>query len=164
MVGVSYIIWKVFENTFRSRFSLSVCTTIFKRIAELCFYPKSLMLYINGFVSRSSIILWKAFFKFQISFRIIGRKPKKNSNELPGVNIDQSAMCYIYQWIWLDELYKPMKSFFFFQFSESFFELITFFSDSKIVLFAIAEIWITWALNVIRSPSQQKSMDLNKKY
>ena len=32
----------------------SVCTTIFKRIAGLCFYAKSLMLYINRFVSLSS--------------------------------------------------------------------------------------------------------------
>ena len=45
---------KVFESTFRNRFRLSVCTTIFKRISELCFYPKSLMLYINEFVSSSS--------------------------------------------------------------------------------------------------------------
>ena len=29
----------------------SVCTTIFKRIAGLSFYSKSLMLYINGFVN-----------------------------------------------------------------------------------------------------------------
>ena len=36
---VSYIIQKVFQSTFRNRFRLSVCTTIFKRITGLCFYP-----------------------------------------------------------------------------------------------------------------------------
>ena len=30
------------------------------------------VLYINGFALTSSTILWKAFFKFGISFRIIG--------------------------------------------------------------------------------------------
>ena len=40
--------------TFRNRYNLSVCTTIFKRIAGCCFYLKCLMLYINGFVSTSS--------------------------------------------------------------------------------------------------------------
>ena len=34
--------------------SLFAYTTIFRRIAGLCFYPKSFMLYINGFVSTSS--------------------------------------------------------------------------------------------------------------
>ena len=41
----------------------SVCTTIFKRMALLCFYVKSFMLYINGFVSMSSTIHFKLFFK-----------------------------------------------------------------------------------------------------
>ena len=60
----------------------SVCTTILKRMAGLCFYPKSSILYINGFVSTSSTNKWKAFFKFQISSRIIGRKPNNTySNE-----------------------------------------------------------------------------------
>ena len=35
----------------------SVCTTIFKKIAELCFYPKSLM-YVNGFDSTSCTNYW----------------------------------------------------------------------------------------------------------
>ena len=58
---VSYIIWKVFESTFQNPFCLCVClvclyvcTTIFKWIVGLHFYPKSLMLYINGFVWTSS--------------------------------------------------------------------------------------------------------------
>ena len=41
----------------------SVCTTIFKRIAGLCFYLKSSMLYINGFVLTISTNKWKAFFQ-----------------------------------------------------------------------------------------------------
>ena len=48
--------------------SLSVCTTIFKRIAGLCFYPKSLMLYINGFVSTSSFQISESFFELNTFF------------------------------------------------------------------------------------------------
>ena len=39
--------------TFRNKFRLSVCTTIFKRIAGLCFYLKCLMLLINVFALTS---------------------------------------------------------------------------------------------------------------
>ena len=72
MIGVSY------------NRSLRVATYILKLIPSVClyhrssnettwcFYVKCLMLYINGFVSTSSIYRWKAFFKF----RIFGRKPK----------------------------------------------------------------------------------------
>ena len=35
-------------------------------------------------------------------------------------------------------------------------------ADFKIVFFFLANIWITWALNVIRIPSQEQSMDSNK--
>ena len=52
------------------------------------------MLYINGFVLTSFTNKWKAFFKFQIRFRIFGRKSKTFVIELRGVNIDQIAMCY----------------------------------------------------------------------
>ena len=54
----------------------SVCSTIFKRIVGHHFYPESLMLNINRFVSSSSINKYKAFFKFQISFWNFGRKPR----------------------------------------------------------------------------------------
>ena len=37
-------------------------------------------------------VIWKAFFKFQFCFQIIGRKAIKYSNH---VNIDRSAMRYI---------------------------------------------------------------------
>ena len=93
LVGVSYIIKKVFESTFRNRFRLSCLSTIFIRIPGLCFYLKCLMSYINGFVSTSSTNQWKAFFQFRISFRINGWKPK-NIQMNSEVNIDQSAMCY----------------------------------------------------------------------
>ena len=53
---------KVFESTFRSQFSQSVCTAIFKRIAGLSFYPKYFMLCINGFVSTSSTKKLNVFF------------------------------------------------------------------------------------------------------
>ena len=57
------------------------------------------MLFINEFVSTSSKNWWKCrFLTFQISFQIIVRKPqkkKKKSNKLRGVNMYQTAMCYI---------------------------------------------------------------------
>ena len=49
---------------------------IFKRIARRGYWSKSNVLCINGLVLTSSRIKWKAFFKFRIIFRIIGRKPK----------------------------------------------------------------------------------------
>ena len=88
----------------------SVCTTIFKRIAELCFHPKFFMLNINGFISTSSTN--KSFF-FQISnfFPIYGRKPKNiQTNSEAWILI--KVQCVIYQWICLNELYKLRKSFF----------------------------------------------------
>ena len=90
---------------------LSVCTMIFKRIAGLCFYLKSLMLYTNGFVSRSSTNWWKAFLKF----RIFDRKPKifqTNSETWILIKLE----CVIYQWIRLDKLYKLMEIFLNFKF------------------------------------------------
>ena len=56
---------------------LSVCTTIFKRIAGLRFCPKSLMLYVHEWIRLDKLYnLWKAFLKFRIRLRIIDRKPK----------------------------------------------------------------------------------------
>ena len=74
------------------------------------------MLYINGFVSKSSIKLWKAFFQFRISFRIFDRKPIFFSKELPGVNIDQIAMCHISMDSSRQALQNNGKLFFIFQF------------------------------------------------
>ena len=154
----------------------SVCTTVFKRIAGLSFYPKSLMLYINEFVSTSSTKKWKAFFfsyitdqfskfwlktekypkkwrgvnigqismcyismdlsqralqtnwdlffKFQISSRNFGRKPKNiQTNREAWILI--KVQCVIYQWIWLDKLLKLMWCFF--PISESFLVLVIIF-------------------------------------
>ena len=101
---------------------LSVCTTIFKRIAGLRFYPKSLMSYINEFVSMSSRNKWKAFFKFQFFFLNFGWKPKNIQTNKVWISI--KFQCVIYKSIRLDKLYKLRESFF--QVSESFFELATF--------------------------------------
>ena len=114
-MGVSYTIWKVFESTFRIQFRLSVrlsvCTTIFKWKAGLHFYPKSLMLYINGSAISSSSYNGMLFFKFWIRFRINWRKPK-NIETNSQVWILTKVQCFIYQWICLDKLYKVMESFF----------------------------------------------------
>ena len=57
----------------------SDCTTIFKRIAGLRFHLKSLTLYINRFVSTSSINKWEAFFKISNQFSNYWRKTKKKN-------------------------------------------------------------------------------------
>ena len=58
MLYICRLLMKAFVQISEFRISYnfvpSVCTTIFKRIAGLCFYPKYLMLYINEFVSTSS--------------------------------------------------------------------------------------------------------------
>ena len=110
---MSYIIRKVFESTFRNRFSVSVCTAIFKRIAGLCFYCKSLMLCYTSMDSyrRSLQTNGKLSFKFQIRFWINGRKPKNiQTNSVVWILI--KVQCVIYQWVRLDKLYKLMENFF----------------------------------------------------
>ena len=69
------------------------------------------MLYMNGFVSKSSTNQWKVFFKF----RIFGQKQnffQKNIEAWILINLQ----FVIYQWIRLNELYKLMESFFKFRF------------------------------------------------
>ena len=63
LIGVSYLynlkgLWEYIPKSIPSVWS-SVCTTILKRIAELHFCPKSIMLYINGFLSISLNELYK---------------------------------------------------------------------------------------------------------
>ena len=54
---------------------LCVCTSVFKRIAGLRVYSKSLMLYINRFVSTSSTNQLKFFFsKFKFVFELMAEK------------------------------------------------------------------------------------------
>ena len=52
------------------------------------------------------------------------------------MNIDQISMCYVYQWIRLDKLYKLMESFFFN--CGFFFEITTFF-----IIIVVRHLW--WA-------------------
>ena len=76
------------------------------------------------------------FFKFQIRFRIIGRKLKNIQNR--GVNIIK-VQYVIYLWIYLDKLYKLIESFSF-QISKSLFEFTTIFLNNSGVGFMQA----TW--------------------
>ena len=62
--------------TLRSSVCLYYDLQTIKRIADLSFYRKSSMLYINGIVSTSSTNKWESSFKLQIRFRIDGREPK----------------------------------------------------------------------------------------
>ena len=63
----------------------SLCTTIFKRIAALRFYHKSLMLCMNGFVSTSFTKKWNPFLKFRIRFWIFDRRPKNTHTVFKGI-------------------------------------------------------------------------------
>ena len=85
-----------------------------QRKAGLRFYPKSLMLlYINGFVSTSSTNKWKSFFfEFWIRFCLFELITKKNIQTNGEAGMLTKVQCVMYQWIWLDKLYKLMESFF----------------------------------------------------
>ena len=68
-------------------------------------------------------------FEFVLNYR---PKTIKYLNEKRGVNIDQifKLQCVIYQWIWLDKLYKLMEFFFFFQIKKI--ELTTIINNSGV--------------------------------
>ena len=71
---VSKGLWEYIPKSIPS-VCLSVCTMIFKRIAEVCFYPECLMLNINGFVSTSSTN-GKIFSNFKFFFEILTENRK----------------------------------------------------------------------------------------
>ena len=73
------------------------------------------MLYINGFVSTSSTNKWKFFLQITNLFSNYWHKTEKYSYEERGVNIDQSAMCYISMDLSRQALYKLVERFFNFQ-------------------------------------------------
>ena len=82
----------------------------------------------------------KLFFQFQIRFEILAAI-QKNSEP-----IDQIAK---YQWIWLDKLYKLMKSFF--QIPDSFLEYVTIFENNRVFGFMQAR-WgrpLCWTARVL---------------
>ena len=95
---------------------LSVCTMVFKRIAGLRFYPKSLCYASMDSIQWDLQTTEKVFFKFQIHFRNFGRKPE-NIEKNSAAWILIKLQCVIYQWFRLNKLYKLMESFFKFQFS-----------------------------------------------
>ena len=106
-------LWEYIPKSIQS-VGLSVCSTTFKRIAGIRFYPKSLLLYINEFVSTSTSNKWKAFFKFV--FKILTEnRTIINTNSKTWILI--KLKCVLYQIIPLNKLYKLMD---FFQISNSF--------------------------------------------
>ena len=70
LISVSYIIRKVFESTIRNRFRLSVCTTIFKRIAGFCFYLKCDVIHQWIHLNELYKLMESFFLNFGIIFRI----------------------------------------------------------------------------------------------
>ena len=95
-------------DTCRNWFRLSVCTTIFKWIGGLCFYPKYLMLYIIGFFFYELYKLMEFFLKYRICFWIFDRKPNFfQTNREAWLWI--KVQCVVYQWISLNKLYKLIE-------------------------------------------------------
>ena len=80
---------------------------IFKRIARCEYWSKCKVLYINLFVLTSSTKKWRAFFpNFIFVFELNWLKTGKYSNKWRGVDIDQSAMCYI----WMDSSQQALQT------------------------------------------------------
>ena len=121
---INFQLWKAchisFERSLRVAIYIpksisSVCPsiTIFKRIVWLHYYPKSLMLYINGFVSTSSTELMESF--FQISYLFVSKilaENRKNIRTNSEAWILIKVQCFMYQWILFDKFYKLMEVFF----------------------------------------------------
>ena len=89
----------------------SVCTTVLKRIAGYHFYPKCLMLCINGFVSTSSTKYWNLFSNFEFVFELLAEN-RKIFKRITRREYWSKCNVFVYQYIWLDKLYKLMDFFF----------------------------------------------------
>ena len=91
---------------------LSVCPSVaitkFQWITELCFYPKSLMLYINGLVSQSSTNWLKAFFSnFNLIFELLADNRKIFKQIASHEYWSKcNVLCF---WVRLDKLHKQME-------------------------------------------------------
>ena len=72
---------------------------------------------------------FKSFSEFWNKNRKFWPKNRKKFKSIARREYLIKLQCVIYQWIWLDMLYKLMWSFFFL-ISESFFELVTFFNST----------------------------------
>ena len=121
LVGVSYIIRKVFESKFRNWFSLSVFLSVSRSSNELLdfrFYPKSFMLYINGFVYASSTKLFLSNFK--LVFELLAKNQKKFKQMARREYWSKCNVLYINRFVKTNEKL-------FFSISESFFEYLRFF-------------------------------------
>ena len=117
MIGVLYIIRKVFESTFRNWFCLPVpdlqtnsgtsfFVLAFHVIHEWICLNKLYKLMKNLFRIRFKILAenWKIFKNFD--------RKQKNIQKNTEAWILIKLQCVKYQWICLNELYKLMKSFF----------------------------------------------------
>ena len=93
LMGVSYIIQKLFQSTFRNRIRLSVCTAIFKRILGVCFHPKCLTLYIRQWICLGKFYKqMESFFRISILvsnyyFSFSDKKKKMKSRNFNGFNV-----------------------------------------------------------------------------
>ena len=83
-IGVSYIIWKVFESTFRDRFCLCVCNTIFKWIPGLCFYLQYLMLCRYQWIRLNE--LCKLMRSFSSNFKFVSKLMAENRKILKRIS------------------------------------------------------------------------------
>ena len=102
---MSYIIRKIYESSYIPKSIPSVCTTIFNLIAGLLFLSKIFDVIHQWICLDELYKLLESFFsnKFKLVFELltedqklyIFRSSANNSAKSKGVNIDQSAMCYI---------------------------------------------------------------------
>ena len=85
---------------------------IFKRITKHEYWLINLQCLIYKWIYLNELYkLMGFFFKFQIRFRIFGRKPKFfQKNREAWIFIKMQSI--VYQWIRLNELYKTRESFF----------------------------------------------------
>ena len=113
MIGVSYIIWKVFKSTFRNLFRPSVCTTIFKRIAGFHFYPKSFHVSNTSMNSSQRALQTnrKFFSNFEFNRKFLPKNKNIQKNSKAWILIKLQWVIYT-KWICLNKVYKLMERFF----------------------------------------------------
>ena len=106
---------KGLSESFRNRFHLSACNAMWKRITEIYYYSKFLMLCINNFSWQAPQTRGRFF---SDSFSYHWPKKRIKVKRIASVDIDQSAMCYISIYLSRQALQNNGK--FFFQISKSF--------------------------------------------
>ena len=118
LIGLSYIILKVFESTFRKRFRPSVSPVClyhdFQTNSGTSFLSQIFHVSYTSMDSFQRVLQtnWKFFFLISNWFLEILVQNLKNIQKNRNSWILIKMQCVKYQWIRLDKLYKQMKSLF----------------------------------------------------